>query len=74
MAKKEVKKHNVASLTITNCRQCPFHSQERYYTSDSFETAFNWYCTKKRKKKVAGYVEWHEEKDVQIPDWCPILK
>ena len=24
------------------------------------------------KKKIRGYVEWHEEKKIQIPQWCPI--
>lgn len=59
-------------LKIKTCMECPFFKQERYYTSDSFENAYNWFCKKKHNKEIAGYVEWHEEEKVPIPDWCPI--
>lgn len=59
------------TIEIKNCKECPHFKEERHYTSDSFEMAFDWFCKKKNNKKIAGYVEWHEEKDVKIPDWCP---
>lgn len=65
-------------IDIRNCRDCPFHRSQRHYTDDSFEMAYDWFCTKvndpdtQQPKKVAGYVEWHEEKDVKVPEWCPI--
>ena len=74
MKKQGTKKKNVAVLEMNHCKQCPFLKKERYYTSDSFEHAFDWFCKKKGNKKIAGYVEWNEEKDVIIPDWCPIIK
>jgi len=58
-------------MEIKSCQSCPFFEQERYYTEDSWEIAFNWFCTKNEKKKIAGYVEWHEESKVKIPEWCP---
>lgn len=64
----------VAHLEITNCQQCPFLEQERYYTEDSWEMAFDWHCKKKNDKKIQGYVSWNEEKDVKIPTWCPLSK
>lgn len=58
-------------IEIKNCKGCPFLKTERYYNSDSWETAYNWFCSKKGNKKIEGYVEWHEEDKVEIPSWCP---
>jgi hypothetical protein len=61
-------------IDIKNCKECPFFEQERMYTADSFEEPYNWFCKKGGgKKKIQGYVEWHEESKVPIPDWCPCL-
>lgn len=57
---------------IENCKECPFFEEKRMYTADSWEMAFNWYCKKSDDKKIAGYVEWHDEKEIEIPEWCPI--
>jgi hypothetical protein len=59
-------------LDIKTCKECPFFEQERMYTADSFEEPFDWFCKKMNNRKIRGYVEWHEEKDVPIPDWCPV--
>ena len=58
-------------LEIKSCQECPFFERKRYYTADSWEQAYNWYCKKNENKKIAGYVEWHEESKVKIPKWCP---
>lgn len=58
-------------IEIKNCKECPYFKMQRHYTSDSFENVFDWYCTKKGGKKIAGYVEWSEDGNVEIPDWCP---
>jgi len=58
-------------VDIDSCVDCPNFVSERMYTSDSFEVAFNWFCSANgRKKKIAGYVEREE---TPIPDWCPKL-
>ena len=57
---------------IKSCKECPFFEKKRMYTADSWEMAFNWYCKKFDNKKIAGYVEWHEENNIKIPEWCPI--
>ena len=59
------------SLEINSCQDCPFFSKERYYTEDSFEHAYNCHCNNTVKTKIQGFVEWHEEKSIQIPEWCP---
>jgi hypothetical protein len=60
-------------LEIDNCQSCPFLHRERYYSPDSFEApSFDWYCKKSGMKKIRGYVEWHEESKIPIPDWCEI--
>lgn len=60
-------------LEIENCLGCPFLKQERFYSGDSFEApSYDWYCKKSGNKKIRGYVEWHEEKKIKIPDWCEI--
>jgi hypothetical protein len=65
------------TLEIKTCKECPFFEEKRMYTSDSFERPFNWFCTKKEDElgdpmEIAGYVEWHEEKGIEVPKWCPI--
>jgi hypothetical protein len=64
------------TFDIDSCKDCPFFKKERHYTSDSFELAHDWFCKKivegTGHRQIAGYVGWNEEKDVEIPDWCPI--
>lgn len=59
------------TLEIKTCKECPFFEEKRLYTSDSWEHAHDWFCKAKDSKKIAGYINWNEEKDVEIPDWCP---
>jgi hypothetical protein len=59
-------------VDIKNCKQCPFFKEERHYTADSFEHAYNWFCKKENNKPIATYVEWHEDNKIEIPEWCPI--
>ncbi len=61
-------------IKIKDCRSCPFFKSERYYTDDSFEHANDWFChhNPKNVKEIAGYVEWHEESKIPIPNWCPV--
>lgn len=58
-------------IPLTTCRKCPHFSEERMYTADSFEIPFNWFCNHGEKRKIRGYVEWHEEDKIEIPNWCP---
>jgi len=25
-----------------------------------------------KARKIQGYVEWYDEKDIKIPEWCPL--
>jgi hypothetical protein len=61
----------IIQLEIKTCKECPHFEERRMYTADSFEHANDLFCEKENGKKIQGYVEWHEEKDVKIPDWCP---
>ena len=74
----EKKKENVAVLKMTSCKGCPFQTEQRAYTADSFETVDDWFCTHsdlKKKKVIEKYVGWtnSEQNSVKIPDWCPLL-
>lgn len=60
-------------VEIKSCRDCPFFRRERYWTEDSWETAFNWFCDKSEGRKIQGYIDWHEESKVKIPEWCTAL-
>jgi hypothetical protein len=64
------------TLEIKTCADCPFCKQSRIYTGDSFELVYDWFCEKAnqegKNKKIADCVGWYEEKDVEIPNWCPI--
>jgi len=64
------------TLVIKSCSDCPNIRKEPQYTSDSWERANNWYCTETELendgKKIAGYVEWMDIKDIKVPEWCPL--
>ena len=61
-----------AVLEMKRCVDCPFFERKRFYTADSWEEAYDWFCNKAKGKKIAGYVEWHEAPKIEIPDWCPL--
>jgi len=63
----------VIEKEIDSCQECPNWKRARMYTSDSWEEAYDWFCKRRNDKKIAGYVEWHDVKDIKIPDWCPCL-
>ncbi len=63
------------TIDIESCHECPFIKRERIYTGDSWEEAYDWFCTKVvnakgENKKIQGYVEWRDK--VKVPDWCPL--
>lgn len=45
-------------------------TQERYYTSDSWEHVMEWKCGEVGGKRIA-FMEWND-KDPRIPDFCPL--
>ena len=59
-------------LEINTCKECPFFEEKPAHTLDSFERPHDWFCKKAKNRKIAGYVEWYDESDVEIPKWCPI--
>lgn len=62
-------------INIKNCTECPHFTRERMYTEDSWEEAYNWFCNEPSvgKKKIQGYVEWNDVKNIEVPNWCPII-
>jgi len=69
-------------IEIDDCMDCPYCRTKRLYTSDSWESAYNYYYYKKTKDKpvepnkipnkmIAGCMETFD-KMPSIPDWCPI--
>ncbi len=66
------------TIDIKSCQDCPFFEKKRHYTEDSWEQAHDWYCKNEKvstidgPREIEGYVSWNEEKDVKIPDWCPV--
>ncbi len=72
---------NQAEIPIDSCQKCPFLDERAFYTADSWERPHDWFCkhpesikVKAGGREIAGYVDWYEEKNVEIPKWCPILK
>lgn len=70
----------------SSCEGCPYLFQERYYTSDSWELVYQWYCEKttrprpERSSGVTGVanssrIGWEEDgkKPERTPDWCPLM-
>lgn len=60
------------TIEIKNCLECPYVHSEKLYTGDSWEHAYDYFCSKTSptSKKIAGYIEWPSEMP-DIPDWCP---
>jgi len=60
-------------LPINSCKECPFFKTGNQWSSDGWDRMEDWICTKHEPEKVIqGSVEWHEEKRINIPDWCPL--
>ncbi len=58
------------TIEISSCKQCPFFKEGPRESTDGWDSGHDWICTSK-DKIIAGFVEWHEEKKVPIPEWCP---
>jgi hypothetical protein len=58
---------------VTNCKKdCSFWKEGKFVCTDDFDGGHDWICTGGKKEKIiAGFVEWHEEKKIEVPDWCP---
>jgi len=65
-------KKNLAFVPITSCKQCPHFKTANPWSSDGFDHMEDWTCTEAGNKKIQGAVEWHEERKIQIPTWCPL--
>lgn len=58
-------------IELENCLKCPFCKGIHTDTSDWFEVAFDYYCSKNNYKIIKEYVE-REWEMPKIPDWCPL--
>lgn len=61
-------------LKLETCKHCPHLSVKRMYTEDSWEHAFDWFCSNHNNEKIAGYIEWERDEPKIIPEWCPLRK
>jgi hypothetical protein len=57
-------------IDISSCRECPFFKTGNQWSTDGFDNMEDWICTK-INRKIQGSVEWHEEKGIRVPKWCP---
>lgn len=61
-------------IDIPHCGKCPFVKKERYQTEDSWEYAYDYFCTKQfrdgKPLRVAHYIEMESEMP-EVPDSCP---
>jgi hypothetical protein len=63
-----------AAIIIESCSKCPHKESTNFWSSDGWDRMEDWICKLSNNKKIAGAVEWHEERKIKIPNWCPILK
>ncbi len=60
-------------LEINSCKERPNRVEKNPWSSDGWDRMIDWFCTKSvPERKIAGAVEWQEEKKIAVPDWCPI--
>lgn len=60
----------IIQILVKICSECPFFKMGPYSTTDGFDVGNDWICTKENKL-IAGFVEWREKDQVEIPKWCP---
>ena len=53
------------------CKDCKYKTTNNGYSTDGFDYMEDWICTKSNRV-IQGAVEWHEEKKIEAPKWCPI--
>ena len=58
-------------IEIKTCKECPYWKEGNYSSTDGWDRGADWSCTKMNDKVIQGFVEWHEEKKVPVPEWCP---
>jgi hypothetical protein len=65
-------------LEISSCSKCPHWREANPWSSDGWDRMIDWFCSATATpespmgRKIRGAVEWHEEKKIAIPNWCPI--
>jgi len=64
------------TLLIRNCNEFPNKVEANAYSTDGWDRMVDWQCNAVRDglhgKKIQGGVEWHEEKKIKVPEWCPL--
>ncbi len=61
------------AIEIRSCKDCRHFSTGNEFSTDGFDRMEDWFCNHDEKqKKIQGAVEWHEERKIEVPDWCPI--
>lgn len=63
-----------AMLEIKSCKLCPNKKEANHWSSDGWDRMCDWVCSAKEDRKIAGSVEWFDESQISIPEWCPILE
>lgn len=58
---------------MKKCQICKYKTTGNFYSTDGFDRMEDWMCSKMDKKVIQGAVEWHEEKYIKTPIWCPIF-
>lgn len=60
-------------IEINNCKldKCPHFWISKVESTDGWDRGEYWHC-KKADKQIAAFVEWNEEKETSVPDWCPL--
>lgn len=64
-------KKTKVTIEISSCKQCPFFRESSDYSLDGWDRGTDWSCGAKENKPIATFVEWHEAKKIEIPEWCP---
>jgi hypothetical protein len=69
-----------AWIEVERCAECVHKYADNFYSTDGFDSMEDWRCEAYidpetgKGKKIQGAVEWHEEKHIKIPGWCPLLE
>ncbi len=56
------------------CQNCPFRKDGNHWSSDGWDRMVDWLCGNSNDRVIQASVEWHEERKIETPDWCPLEK
>lgn len=62
---------------VITCHNCSHKKETNHWSSDDYDRMCDWVCSAvldvdDKPTLLAASVEWHDERHIKVPEWCPI--